>query len=80
MNARLLSEVHLLRERVPQAELDLATEGVLRYVWQGRFGTMLIEVIEDRVYVDGQLVERCAAVPEPSIRGSAGGPPAAPSL
>ena len=64
MNARLLSEVHLLRERAPQAELDLATEGVLRYVWQGRFGTMLIEVIEDRVYVDGQLVERYAAVPE----------------
>jgi hypothetical protein len=71
MNARLLSEVHLLRERVPQAELDLATEGVLRYVWQGRFGTMLIEVIEDRVYVDGQLVERCAAAPESSIRESA---------
>jgi hypothetical protein len=80
MNARLLSEVHLLRERVPQAELDLATEGVLRYVWQGRFGTMLIEVIEDRVYVDGQLVERCAAAPESSGRGSVGGPAAAPSL
>ena len=65
MNAPLLPEVHLVRERAPQSELDLATEGVLRYVWQGRFGDMLIEVIDDRVYVDGQLVERCAAVPQP---------------
>jgi hypothetical protein len=63
MNAPLLPEVHLVRERAPQSELDLATEGVLRYVWQGRYGDMLIEVIDDRVYVDGHLVERCAAVP-----------------
>ena len=64
MNAPLLPEVHLVRERAPQSELDLATEGVLRYVWQGRFGAMLIEVIDDRVYVDGHLVERCTTVAE----------------
>ena len=66
MNAPLMPEVRLVREMAPQSELDLATEGVLRYVWQGRFGDMLIEVIDDRVYVDGQLGERCAAVPQPA--------------
>jgi hypothetical protein len=40
-----------------QVELQLAAEGVLRYVWEGRFGTMLIEVREGRVYVNDSLVE-----------------------
>lgn len=65
MNAPLLPEVHLTLERGTQAELDLAAEGVLRYVWHGRFGAMLIEVIDDRVYVDGHLVERSADAPAP---------------
>ncbi len=72
MNAPLLPEVHLTLERGTQAELDLAAEGVLRYVWHGRFGAMLIEVIDDRVYVDGHLVERCAAAPAPFDEGQRG--------
>ena len=28
-----------------------------RYVWEGRFGTVVIEVRDGRVYVDGALVE-----------------------
>jgi len=41
-----------------QTELPLAAEGVLRYVWNNRWGSMLIEVREGRVFVNGGLVER----------------------
>ena len=56
MNA-LFSEVHVGHTRSDQVELPLAAEGVLRYVWDGRFGSMLIEVKEGRAYVNGQAVE-----------------------
>jgi hypothetical protein len=42
-----------------QPRLPLATEGVQRWVWQSRFGPILIEVIEDVPYVNGQRVEPC---------------------
>ena len=57
MNAPLLPEILLVRGDDRQAELPLATEGVLRYVWQHRWGSMLIEVKEGRVFVNGGLVE-----------------------
>jgi hypothetical protein len=58
MNAPLLPEV-LLRVAVDdQAALPLATDGVLRYVWTSRFGSILIEVIGDEVFVNGKRVER----------------------
>lgn len=57
MNAPLLQEVLARREAGPQADLPLAAEGVLRYVWEARFGSMLIEVRDGRAYVNGQLVE-----------------------
>lgn len=61
MNAPLNAEV-LLRPAVSrQVDLQLATEGVQRYVWESRFGTMLIEVREGRVYVNGSLVEPAGA-------------------
>lgn len=53
MNAPVLPEVLLRPSAAAQVELQLATEGVLRY----RFGPMLIEVREGRVYVNGGLVE-----------------------
>lgn len=66
MNAPLNAEV-LLRPGVSrQVDLQLAAEGVQRYVWEGRFGTMLIEVREGRVYVNGGLVE--PADPEAQLR------------
>jgi hypothetical protein len=37
--------------------LPLAAEGVLRYVWESRFGPMLIEVRDGRAFVNGQVVE-----------------------
>lgn len=40
-----------------QPELPLFADGVQRYVWEGRFGAMLIEVIDGRVFVNGGAVE-----------------------
>jgi len=44
-----------------QPALPLASEGVLRWVWQSRFGAILIEVIDGEVFVNGQRVHRHAA-------------------
>jgi hypothetical protein len=60
MNAPLHPEV-LLRRESPQPELALAAEGVQRYVWESKFGDMLIEVRENRVFVNGSLVVPAAA-------------------
>lgn len=57
VNAPLLSEVLTRRGDSPQADLPLASEGVLRYVWEGKFGSMLIEVKDGQSYVNGQAVE-----------------------
>ena len=51
----------LLRSNVDgQVALPLASEGVLRYVWESRYGTILIEVAGEDVFVNGQRVERHA--------------------
>ena len=57
MNAPLLPEVLLGIDASAEPQLPLATEGVLRYVWEGRFGAMLIEVRDGVAYVNGQRVE-----------------------
>ena len=57
MNAPLLPEILARRGETRQADLPLAAEGVLRYVWESRYGAMLIEVMDGRTYVNGQLVE-----------------------
>jgi hypothetical protein len=57
MNAPLLPEVIRQLEESSQARLPLATEGVLRYVWESRFGEMLIEVIDGVSFVNGAPVE-----------------------
>jgi hypothetical protein len=64
MNAPLLPEVLRLREDSPQETLPLATEGVQRLVWESRFGSMLIEIIDGVAYVNGKRVD--------SISGDAG--------
>ena len=56
MNARLLPKLLALRGDTVQTELPLAAEGVLRYVWENRWGSMLIEVREGRVFVNGSVV------------------------
>ena len=60
MNAPLLPEVLLGIESSREPQLPLASEGVARYVWEGRFGAMLIEVRDGAVFVNGQQVERHA--------------------
>ena len=57
MNPVLLPEVLAWRDPSPQCELPLATEGVLRYVWESRFGTMLIEAKGGELFVNGKHVE-----------------------
>jgi hypothetical protein len=63
MNTALHPEVIRRLEATPQTELPLATEGTLRYVWESRFGTMLIEVADGTVKVNGQAVEPAQAEP-----------------
>lgn len=72
MNAPALTEVLLGAQPGEQASLDLATEGVLRYLWQSAFGAMLIEVAGDDVWVNGQRVVPVAEVqqgPEQEVDG-----------
>jgi hypothetical protein len=58
VNVALLPEVLARRGESSQVDLPLATEGVLRYVWECKYGPMLIEVREGRAYVNGKVVER----------------------
>jgi len=57
MNATLLPEVLLRRVEDRQTALPLATDSVLRYVWESRYGAILIEVSGEDVFVNGQRVE-----------------------
>ena len=57
MNTTVFSEVRPNAMDDPQARLPLATEDVLRYVWEGKFGSMLIEVVGDKIFVNGKPVE-----------------------
>ncbi len=57
MNAPLLPEILLAADPGREPLLPLVTEGVQRYVWESRFGTMLIEARNGAVYVNGQRVE-----------------------
>ncbi len=52
----LLPEVLLGPRPSDQPSLELAREGVQRYVWQSAFGAMLIEVKGGVAYVNGQRV------------------------
>ena len=68
MNAPLLPQILLRQEPSPQTDLDLATEGVLRYVWSSEWGDMLIETRDGVVYVNGRRVD---AAPAPAGATSA---------
>ena len=57
MTAPLSPEVLLHRENQLQADLPLCTEGVARWVWEGRYGAMLIEVVDGVILVNGKRVE-----------------------
>jgi hypothetical protein len=55
-NAPLLPEVLLGPQPADQPNLELASAGVQRYVWQSAYGAMLIEVRDQVAYVNGRRV------------------------
>ena len=56
MNAPNLLEVQLGPQPADQPNLELASGGVQRYVWQGAYGAMLIEVRDGAAFVNGSRV------------------------
>ena len=64
VNAPLLPEILARQEARPQADLAPTAEGVLRYVWESKFGDMLIEVKDGRSLVNGQAVEPLMPKPQ----------------
>lgn len=68
--------------RDDELALPLEPEGVQRYVWEGAFGPMLIEVREGAAFVNGQRVmsigemrREAAAEQGPAAAGSGEAPP-----
>ncbi|MDG0854790.1 hypothetical protein [Roseateles puraquae] len=61
MSAPSLPQILLRKAHSPQTDLDLATEGVLRYVWSSEWGGMLIEARDGVVYVNGRRVDAAPA-------------------
>ena len=57
INTAVYSEIRPSAMATHQSLLPLATEGVLRYVWESKFGPMLIEVVGDEIFVNGMAVE-----------------------
>jgi hypothetical protein len=57
MNAPLHPEVLIRRDASTQVDLPLAAEGTLRYVFESRFGDILIEVKGGQAFVNGRAVE-----------------------
>lgn len=64
MNAPLLPEVLVGCHGDAEPSLPLASEGVLRYVWNSAFGPMLIEVFDGAAFVNGQRVMSLAELRE----------------
>ena len=63
MNAPVLPlppEVLLGAQSTQQSNLDLASEGVQRYVWQSAYGTILIDVHDGTAFVNGARVASMA--------------------
>jgi len=44
-----------------QPSLPLASDGMRRWVWQSKFGAILIEVVGADVFINGQRVEPYAS-------------------
>ena len=49
-------DVLLSPDEQVEPSLPLGSDGVLRWVWHSRFGEVLIEVVGEQVFVNGQLV------------------------
>jgi hypothetical protein len=66
MNAQPLPEVLLGVDTPQEPQLPLASDGAQRYVWEGRFGPMLIEVKDGAAFVNEQRVEPHVAADSPA--------------
>ena len=67
MNAPVWPERLLRLDASAEPELELATDGVQRWLWESRFGAMLIEIRDGEIFVNRERV-----VPaEPSPRAAA---------
>jgi hypothetical protein len=77
MNPPLLPEVTVGPQPTDQPSLNLATEGVQRYVWHSAFGEILIEARDGVAYVNGQRVMSIAELRYPAavVEPAAGGRP-----
>ena len=60
LNMPLLPELHLGPQPADQPSLDLASEGVQRYIWHSAYGAMLIEVRDGVAFVNGARVASMA--------------------
>ena len=65
MNAPCLPEILLGAQPDDQSSLVLATDGIQRYVWQGAYGSMLIEARDGVAFVNGQRVLSLSELREP---------------
>ena len=77
MNGPALLERLARSDAAKDTDLQGVVGGALNYVWEGRFGSMLIEVKAGLPYVNGEVVERVVAgkpqpVSEPREAKSAG--------
>jgi len=70
MNAPTLPDIHVGSAHNSEPELPLVAEGIQRYVWEGAFGAMLIEVHDGAAFVNGQRVEPIAETV--NLRGTKG--------
>jgi hypothetical protein len=59
-NLPLLPELQLGPQPADQPNLELASDGVQRYVWNSAFGAMLIEVRDGVAFVNGARVASMA--------------------
>jgi len=71
MNAPLRPDVFIRPEPSPQLDLPLDDHGVQRYVWESRFGTVLIEVRNGQIFVNGRLVKPAEGLGAASALASA---------
>lgn len=56
MNAPVWPERLLRRDAGAEPELELATDGVQRWLWESRFGAMLIEIRDGDIFVNRERV------------------------
>lgn len=57
MNTAVFPEIRPNVTATHQSLLPLATEAVLRYLWESQFGPILIEVVDGAIFVNGKAVE-----------------------